>query len=150
MVRAEYVRSTPADGLLDWEAAALAVSAAFGNASVRELVIERPQVYARRLETDPYDLITLSLIAGAVAGLFRSKSHLLTVTEFHPADHKGQIPKPLKGEEYIIAQRVKKHLDAEELANIKPCAPSLMHNVYDAIWLGRHFLKQRDRWGERK
>lgn len=140
--RARYVPAWKNGGaippLLDWELAALPV-ACEDHCDV--LVLERPQVYARKLETDPADLVTLALIGGAIAGNLRSGEGCgeLRVVTYLPAEHKGQVPKPEKSTDpYIIAERAKKRLSPAELARVESCAPSLAHNVWDAIWLGLH------------
>lgn len=145
LVRAEYVRAKLGvdveHSMLDWELAAWCVwrdHATDGN--VKELVLEHPQVYAKRLNTDPADLITLALLGGAVAGLFRVENPALRVVTYLPAEHKGQVPKPKKSTDpYIIAERAKKRLSPAELERVESCAPSLAHNVWDAIWLGLHY-----------
>lgn len=153
LVRAEYVRAKQMDDpewaildgkqMRDWELSAWCAWWEYATPEVRELVLERPQVYARRLNTDPSDLITLALLDGALAAGFRAESQSLKVTTYLPAEHKGQIKKP-KGakdaNDYIIRNRALARLTDEEQLGIVQCASGLMHNVWDAIWIGLHHL----------
>lgn len=156
LVCAEYVRTKlppkslhwmTGDGqqFCDWELAAWSAADGYRHADVRELVLERPQVYARRLNTDPADLIALALLDGALAGFFRDQSNRpdFKVTTYLPSEHKGQIKKP-KGardaNDYIIRNRALARLSDAEQLGIVQCAPGLMHNVWDAIWIGLHYL----------
>jgi hypothetical protein len=147
LVRAEYQRafrnSVDVAGMHDWEIAAERVRLSFSGPRVTALVLERPQVYARRLSTDPADLITLALLDGALAAGFRTEREDLQVTTYLPSEHKGQIKKP-KGardaNDYIIRNRALARLTDEEQLGIVQCAPGLMHNVWDAVWIGLHHL----------
>lgn len=152
LVRAEYVRAyvserdlADGDTMHSWEKSAWGVWVWCGNRVVDELVLERPQVYVRRLNTDPADLIALALLDGALAGLFRAAASYpgIKVTTYLPAEHKGQIKKPASAKaanDYIIRNRALARLSDEEQLGIVNCAPGLMHNVWDAVWIGLHHL----------
>ena len=162
LVRAEYLRAKHdsfTEQMQVWEVSAYTVLSAFCCLEVEELVLERPQVYARRLNTDPADLISLALLNGALAAFFRSAvcdlggwsatgnnqftPGKLKVTTYLPAEHKGQIKKPASAKDandYIIRNRALARLTDEEQLGIVQCAPGLMHNVWDAIWIGLHHL----------
>ncbi len=91
------------------------------------LVIEKPVVYPRS-KGDPNDLISISLVAGAVAGWFGRGATAEFVT---PRTWKGNVPKDIHN------LRVQRKLTMEErelLHRIKPA--SLRHNVIDAIGIG--------------
>lgn len=149
LVRAEYLRARLKidikHDMSDWELSAWCVwrDYATDGGAVRELVLERPQVYARRLTTDPADLIALALLDGALAGFFRRENQFIKVTTYLPAEHKGQIKKPASAKaanDYIIRNRALARLSDEEQLGIVQCAPGLMHNVWDAVWIGLHHL----------
>lgn len=94
-----------------------------------ELAIEIPQVYEKR-KTDPNDLISLALMAGAFAG------RAVEVTTYLPRIWKGQVPK------HIMTRRIKKKLSPEEMTRVElPSARSLQHNVWDAVGIGQYHLR---------
>ncbi len=96
------------------------------------LVIEVPQVYTRQhSKGDPNDLIDIAGVVGAI-------TMQATSVEWSPLPHdwKGNLPKD------ITAVRVMNALKPGEHKAIKPCPPSLLHNVYDAIHLGLVYLKR--------
>jgi hypothetical protein len=101
------------------------------------VVIERPQVYVHsRAKGDPNDLITLALVAGAIAGGMRTSRTKLLVVEYRPAEWKGQVPK------HVMEKRVKRSLAEHEHERVQlPSAGALAHNVWDAIGIGLHHLR---------
>ena len=106
---------------------------------VKELVIERPQVYVQwRQKGDPNDLVGIALVAGEVAGCLRARgaSH---VTYYLPSEWKKQLKKE------VTTLRVRAALTSAELARVEmPSAvKTLGHNVYDAVGIGLHHLKRR-------
>lgn len=99
---------------------------------MREVAIERPQVYRQRFQKgDPNDLITLSLVAGAFAGSFIPGA---AVSEYKPREWKGQVPKP------AMQKRIESRLSEEELSRVSWPAKSYRHNVWDAIGIGLHHV----------
>lgn len=98
------------------------------------IVTEYPQVY-RHGPGDPADLIELAGVVGAVvAGL--SESPPVHITGYLPRDWKGQVPKD------VMCARIMSKLTPADLAAIQPCAPSLLHNVQDAIGIGLFHLQK--------
>lgn len=96
-----------------------------------DLVIEMPQVYARsKSKGDPNDLIKLAVMVGRI---LQSNQGLQWV--YLPRQWKGQVPKD------ILTERTKRALTNLELDRVYlPKAPSLHHNVWDAIGIGLHHL----------
>lgn len=95
-----------------------------------QIVIELPQVYGKRDERDPNDLIPVAITVGRIASAFGSpgvKAELV-----RPHDWKGSVPKP------IMLARIEKRLDEEEIGVLHTAkAPaSLRHNIVDAVGLG--------------
>lgn len=92
-----------------------------------KVAVELMQSYdAKHQAGDQNDLIELAGVAGAVVGLFADAS----AVSYTPREHKGQVPKEVHN------ARVQKKLTPEERAAVEECAPSLMHNVWDAVGIG--------------
>lgn len=91
-------------------------------------IVEIPQVYRNR-PVRTADLIDLAAAAGRVAANHEAQYR-------RPAQWKGQLRKDIQH------ARMRKVLDAGELAIVDAitCAPSLRHNVYDAICIGLSHL----------
>jgi len=108
--------------------------------AITEIVIERPQIYVHsRSKGDPNDLITLALMAGATVGAL-TRDLSVTVTEYLPAQWKGQVPKQ------VMTKRIKRALTDEEHTRVTlPKARGLAHNVWDAIGIGLHHLRGKRR-----
>jgi len=108
---------------------------------VAEVVIERPQIYARsRSKGDPNDLISVALAAGLIVGEMLVDEGDTQVFEYLPAQWKGQAPKT------VITERTKRALASAELSRVVlPSAASLAHNVWDAVGLGLYHLKKGGR-----
>jgi hypothetical protein len=104
-----------------------------------DAAVEIPQIYESR-ETDPNDLITVALMAGAFASPVCGE-----ITTYLPFSWKGQVPKP------IMTKRTKNKLSFEEHARVElPSARGLQHNVWDAIGIGLHHLRKNRRAGKKK
>jgi hypothetical protein len=106
---------------------------------VRQAIIERPQVYrASRSKGDPNDLITLAIGVGRMQERLESKG--VTVELVLPATWKGQIPKE------VHHRRILEVLTATERtrlsASLSGIAPSIRHNLLDAVGLGLWFLRR--------
>lgn len=137
-----------APGQPSWVPVVDAVADALLSYNVKEIVIERPQVYERsRSKGDPNDLIALALVAGAVVGAVREYQAMsmcrivgytpCRVIEYRPADWKGQVPKD------VMVRRIKRSLAKTELERVElPKAKSLAHNVWDAVGIGLHHLRK--------
>jgi len=107
-----------------------------------ELAVEWPRVYDSAIRQgaksvsgkDPNDLLPLAGIDAALAALFPGA----TTTSYAPSEWKGQMPKE------VCHARLRKRLDASELAaldsDLDKVAPSLRHNVLDAVGIGLHHL----------
>ena len=102
-------------------------------------VVEVPVAYpGSKVNTN--DLITLALEAGRALGYMASRLRFIqgkglgTVQEVKPADWKGQLPKPSKaGDAYIVARRIIDRCHGTGHVQALDLAPSLEHNVWDAI-----------------
>lgn len=94
------------------------------------LVVEKPQTYrGRAVKGDTNDLINLSIVIGQVTSF--DSLRLATSREW-----KGNTPK------HVTKSRVDQELSDEEKARIEWPAPSLRHNLYDAIGIGLWYLKK--------
>jgi len=104
-----------------------------------ELVVEQmvSRGSAAQRKGDQNDLIQLTLVSGLIAGILVQRAGA-RLYRYKPEQWKGTIPKPKRGEEYIVKKRVTSRLDAAELAAIVPCPASLEHNVFDAVGIGLH------------
>jgi hypothetical protein len=96
-----------------------------------DLAIEVPQVYPRS-PVPPNDLITLAFLAGRYAGEAKCLTRYVW-----PHEWKGSLSKE------VCARRVLKRLRPEERLIVKQCekivAKKKMHNVLDAIGIGKYF-----------
>lgn len=93
------------------------------------LVIEFPQTYGgRSAKGDTNDLLQLAAVVSAICTRFGS------ITIWRPREWKGSVPKE------VTARRVDARLSAAEKSRIHWPAPSLRHNVYDAIAIGQRFF----------
>lgn len=92
---------------------------------------EVPQVYrGPKGKGDPADLIEIAGVAAAIG------CRLLPAEAFGyaPRQWKGQVPKE------VMCRRIESRLSPEEVEAIEKCAPSLRHNVLDAIGIGLFHL----------
>lgn len=99
------------------------------------LAIERPEVYRQRfLKGDPNDLIAVAIVVGSILSTFPPAKVLLPL----PKEWKSNVPKD------VTERRLRKNLSSEELGrlieHLEPVPPSLRHNVFDAVALGRWAL----------
>lgn len=113
---------------------------------VDRLMIEWPQVYTRaKSKGDPNDLLYVSAVAGSVMTKVAAADCRLV----KPCDWKGQVPKPKRGEQYIIEARVLKRLGEAERAALlfikRPRSPGYDDNAIDAIGLGLYALGRMTR-----
>lgn len=115
---------------------------------ISDLCVEWPQIYVRRIregktKEDPNDLLALTGINAAIA------TKLMTVpTSYLPQEWKGQVPKPKKGEKYIIETRMEDRISPSELRvahDAMDDAGAKAHNVVDAIALGLFHLGRFNR-----
>jgi hypothetical protein len=102
-------------------------------------VIERPQVYrASQSKGDPNDLITLAIGVGQMKE--RLEAAGLAVELVLPTTWKGQTPKEIHSKRILAA------LSEEEVFRLNAClnslAPSIRHNLVDAVGLGLWLLKR--------
>ncbi len=106
---------------------------------VDELALEWPVVRrAKQQKGDQADILALAGVCGAFAGVFDCR-----VAAYRPEDWKGQIPKPKKGETYIIETRVIAALSPSErdtLYKLVAVYGARFHNVVDAIGIGLYHL----------
>ena len=100
---------------------------------VTDLIAEWPQVYQRgggRTRGDANDVIPLAGVGCALAACFPT----INAKEVSPHEWKGQVPKE------AIAARVESRLSEAERAaydaGLAAVAPSLRHNVSDAVGIG--------------
>lgn len=106
------------------------------NIDRHDIVIEKPQIYHQsRLKGDPNDLIDLAVFVGAVCMAVATGD----VRMYLPREWKGSTPKDVK------IERIKKSLSVEEHSRIDLPAPSLQHNVFDAVGIGLHHLRSKRR-----
>lgn len=103
------------------------------------VVVEKPQVY-RTLKGDPNDLVDVAVAGGEMLGriLQAVDAKDAVVERIVPAVWKKQLPKT------VVRDRVERLLSAEEQKVLMRCrlAPSLMHNVVDAVGIGLWGLKR--------
>ncbi len=106
-------------------------------------IVERPRIYSYgkkgdKANTPDEDIVKLALLAGECRAHLRHAG--CDAKYILPYDWKGHVPKPKKGEEYIIEKRVWRILDDAEravlLATKGPRARRLDHNIVDAIGMG--------------
>jgi hypothetical protein len=117
------------------------------RARVGVFLVEIPVAYSgRRSKTNPNNLIRTMARGGEFKYKFRLQG--LAVEEVVPNRWKGNIPKPAKGETYIIETRVLSRLDEREkrlLYQTKSArAKRLDHNLIDAVYMGLWRLGRRE------
>lgn len=99
-----------------------------------QLVIEFPQTYGgKSAKGDTNDLLTLSAVVAAICAELRHYQNA-GITVWRPREWKGNLPKE------VTMARVEARLLDEEKRRIFWPAPSLKHNVYDAIAIGQKFF----------
>lgn len=105
------------------------------------VVVEVPQVYpGGRGKGDPNDLINLAFSAGRYVAACGTDN----VTTVKPREWKGQIPKPKKGEEYIVKLRALKRLTPAEVRRIEVPKSKLREtDVFDAIGIGLYAVGRK-------
>lgn len=137
LVSAAYVKNTyAASGNGPRECAAMALAVARWWAVDEDpgvLAFEWPQVYrAGKLKGDPNDLLPLVHLAGVLVGLWRGT----VPTAYRPHDWKQTMTKE------VCRKRIEARLTPSEHRAVEKteCAPSLMHNVWDAVGIGMHHL----------
>lgn len=110
--------------------------AAIGRAD-STIVVEWMQAYDRGgKRVDPnVSLFPLIAVAAAVCTLFPFAQH----TGYKPHDWKGS----LDGD--AMVGRIKEQLSQEELNRLELPAPSLTHNVFDAVGIGLKFVGRLER-----
>jgi len=108
-----------------------------------DLVVEVPQVYTQnKLKGDPNDLISVALVAGAIAGQM-SQDQDRIITTYLPHQWKRQVPKD------IMIKRIQGSLSGEERDRVElPKQKKLQHNVWDAIGIGLYH-ERRERRGRK-
>jgi hypothetical protein len=99
------------------------------------IVTERQQIYPGIRKADPNDLLPLAECVGAVNALIQAPMRKRPL----PREWKGSTPKA------IFTQRIEEGMSAEEHAIVaaKKLPKSLVHNVIDAIGLGKWGLTGR-------
>ena len=97
------------------------------------LVVEVPQVYQPRLmKGDPNDLVSVALVAGCVLQLPARVRRAVS-----PHQWKGNTPKEVSHTRLLLKlQPVER--DVLQSADVPP---SLLHNVFDAVGIGKWFIK---------
>lgn len=113
----------------DWEDTADSVMRKLpvNSCLVQEVVVEHMQIYKQTGLAQANDLITVSMMAGRVTGLF---SGWASAKSYLPRDWKGQVPKD------IMVKRVEKVISKEELKRVDWPSADKRHNVWDAISIG--------------
>lgn len=101
------------------------------------LVCEFPQTYGgKSAKGDTNDLLSLAAVVGAILTAFQMTDQT-DVTLWRPHEWKGNLPKE------VTRARVDDKLKPHEFARVTWPAPSLRHNVYDAIAIGQKFYETR-------
>lgn len=111
-----------------------------------KFIIERPRDYpGPRRKVNPNDLLTLDFFAGQLEALHRLAG--CETSWVYPRTWKGNVPKPKRGEQYIIERRVLERLDEEELEVLMQAkskrTDKIDHNMIDAIGIA---FWEVDRW----
>jgi hypothetical protein len=108
-----------------------------GLIPVDKIVCEKPSFWrSGGMRGDPNDILDLMATNGAIFDAVPAdEREYVPVTSW-----KGQVPKPKKGQEYIVERRVRKRLSEPEAALLgeKPD-----HNVVDAIGIGLWTLQRQ-------
>lgn len=117
------------------------IEKAFGQIRFGTAVIEFPQIYRSLYQKG--DQNDLTRLAGCV-GYLASDLCAGSVETVLPHAWKGSVPKPKTAKEpYIIAERCKGKLSAEELGKIVlPRAARFQLDVWDAVGIGLWYLKR--------
>ncbi len=98
------------------------------------LIVEVPQVYqARLLKGDPNDLVSVALVAGATLQL-----PALIRLAVSPHQWKGNVPKEVTRSRVLFGISPAERL----LISESGVAPSLQHNIYDAVGIGLWYLRR--------
>jgi hypothetical protein len=105
---------------------------------VNSVVVERMQYYEGS-DVPVEDLITLSLMAGRVTGLFSGWVGENTFT-YLPKQWKGQVPKDI-----MIARIISKLTPAEVRRVQLPKTKVGQKDVWDAVGIGLHHLRKKRR-----
>lgn len=105
-----------------------------------DVIVEVPIMYDTSREKNPNSVFRNGVLSGQIKGMYAAMG--ATVEEVSPARKwKGSIPKPAKGEVYIIEHRLMKRLSEQEkalvLATIGKRQKQLDHNVVDAVAMGK-------------
>lgn len=111
------------------------------------VVVEFPIYYGSAKERNPEAIVRNSAMAGEILGYCRAKGAKCEKLS-PPRKWKGTIPKPRRGETYIIEQRLFLALSTEECQLIKQTksarATRLDHNMIDAVGIGRWRLRRHE------
>jgi hypothetical protein len=109
---------------------------------VSVVVIEKMQIYRDTPLAHANDCITLSLMAGRVAGLFPWAK----TVEYYPSTWKGQVPKD------IMIERIKAKLSHTEHKRVNlPRLKKGHADVWDAVGIGQYHLRtERRRLGSQE
>lgn len=105
-----------------------------------KVVIEKPEIYAARfMKGNPNDLITLAIRVGRYQQVLEQRGNHCEVKLVLPKTWKGQVPKE------IMAARTLQSLSEKEkevfMVQTKGITKSKMHNVWDAVALGKWAIK---------
>ena len=132
LAEAHYVENTARTGNKAAECVSMAeaVRSFAARWSVTTVVVEWPQVYVKRLRTNPNDLLALAGVDSALCALFPRCKHVT----YLPMEWKQQIDKEAHH------RRAMARLSEAECGCIKLPAKDLQHNVFDAIALGLKHL----------
>ena len=110
----------------------------YGHPNLYSCVWIESQVIYPRSKARPADILKLAQAAGRWAGIYSALG--VPARWVEPAQWKGQIPKPKRGETYIIEKRVLEVLSPPERAVLdlgcKGLCASKRHNVIDAVGIG--------------
>lgn len=101
-------------------------------------VIEKPMIYApKHWKGDPNDLIDLAIVVGEIKGYYEGHEYEVNLVE--PWEWKGQTPKE------VTKNQIDKELEMDEMKVLKQALmkhpKNLRHNIYDAVGLGRWYVK---------
>jgi hypothetical protein len=102
-------------------------------ARITEAAVERMQVYDSTPLAHANDCITLSLMAGYVAGRFSVWTGAENIHAYYPHQWKGQVPKK------IMVERIKNKVTDSEKKRVKDAKA---HDVWDAIGIGLYHLRK--------
>jgi hypothetical protein len=92
-----------------------------------DIIVEKPQIYrATKSQGNPNDLIDVAITVGKILSLFPAARVVL------PREWKGSVPKKV--------HHARNPLTAEEKKLLPKLAKSELHNVVDAVLLGKWYL----------